>query len=112
MQAHLRVEPTLQALEREDRFALRQQIQVQPLLDEVPGLRPVRGLLDHRASLVLVLSDGPSSSSSSARSLTTMSAPCSRSCSAWPTRSTPTTRAKPPARPASTSASASSNTAA
>ena len=51
-------------------------------------------------------------SSSSARSVTTMSAPCSRSASAWPTRSTPTTKPKWPARPAATPASASSNTAA
>ena len=51
-------------------------------------------------------------SSSSERSCTTTSAPCARSASAWPVRSTPTTQPKCPARPASTPASASSNTAA
>src|SRR5215212_413961 len=50
------------------------------------------------------------SSSSSERSDTTMLAPCSRNASACPTRSTPTTQAKYPARPASTPASASSKT--
>ena len=39
-----------------------------------------------------------------------MSAPCSRNSAAWPTRSTPTTRAKWPARPAATPAWASSKT--
>ena len=51
-------------------------------------------------------------SSSSARSETTMSAPCSRRALAWSDLFTPTTKPKPPARPASTPASASSNTAA
>ena len=46
------------------------------------------------------------------RSLTTMSAPCCRSDAARPARSIPTTHPKPPARPASTPATASSNTAA
>ena len=47
------------------------------------------------------------------RSSTTMSAPCARSARAWPTRSTPDDdRRSCPARPASTPASASSNTAA
>ena len=41
-----------------------------------------------------------------------MSAPCASSSSACPTRSTPTTQPNPPARPASTPASASSKTAA
>ena len=41
-----------------------------------------------------------------------MSAPCASSASRWPTRSTPTTKPKAPARPAATPASASSNTAA
>jgi hypothetical protein len=41
-----------------------------------------------------------------------MSAPCSRSASASPVRSTPTTSPKSPARPAATPASASSKTAA
>ncbi len=49
---------------------------------------------------------------SSARSLTTMSAPCCLRASACPARSTPTTRPKRPALPASTPASASSYTAA
>ena len=52
-------------------------------------------LLDHRAS-------------SSARSSTTRSAPCSRSSAAWFARSTPTTNPNLPARPAATPASASS----
>ena len=47
-------------------------------------------------------------SSSSARSSTTMSAPCSRSASAASWRFTPTTHPNAPARPASTPASASS----
>jgi hypothetical protein len=49
---------------------------------------------------------------SSARSETTTSAPRSASCAAWPVRSTPTTSPNPPARPASTPARESSNTAA
>ena len=48
--------------------------------------------------------------SSSARSPTTTLAPFARSASAWPTRSTPKTTPKRPARPACTPASASSNT--
>ena len=52
------------------------------------------------------------SSSSSPRSETTRSAPSRRSASLWPVRSTPTTKPKPPARPAATPASASSKTAA
>src|SRR5208282_423475 len=92
--------------QREDRLALGEEIQVQFFLDEPPGLGPVRGLLDHRASL----SDGPSWWRSSDTSLTTMSAPCALSSAAWPTRSTPTTRAKWPAWPAATPAWASSKT--
>src|SRR5690606_17695631 len=49
------------------------------------------------------------SSSSRARSATTISAPASRSRSAWSRRSTPTTYPNPPLRPASTPAIASSN---
>jgi hypothetical protein len=41
------------------------------------------------------------SSISSARSSTAIVAPCARSSSAWPVRPTPTTKPKPPARPAS-----------
>ena len=48
--------------------------------------------------------------SSSARSPTTTFAPSARSASGWPTRSTPMTTPKHPARPACTPASASSNT--
>src|SRR5579859_2952845 len=97
-------QPDVPVRQREDRFALREQGGVELLLHEPPGLRPVRSMLDHWAPL--------SWSSSSATSCTTMSAPCSRSSAAWPTRSTPTTRAKPPARPAATPAWASSKTAA
>lgn len=49
---------------------------------------------------------------SSARSVTTVSAPWRRRASACPTRSTPTTKPNPPARPASTPDRASSKTAA
>ena len=51
------------------------------------------------------------SSSNSLRSLTTVSAPWLRKAAACPTRSTPTTHPNEPARPASTPAIASSNTA-
>src|SRR5690554_6743457 len=83
---------------REDRLGVRQLIEIQLRLDNFPRRDRVGIRLDHR------------SSSSSARSLTTMSAPPSRRASAWPTRSTPTTHPKSPARPASTPATASSNT--
>ncbi len=43
-------QPDVPVRQREDRFALGQQVQVEPLLDQPPGLRPVRGLLDHRPS--------------------------------------------------------------
>ncbi|CAB4932518.1 unannotated protein [freshwater metagenome] len=65
----------------EHRFVDREAVVVDAGLGEGPGLdREVRAPLGH---------DG--SPSSSARSVTTTSAPCSRSASAWPTRSTPTT---------------------
>src|SRR5829696_1013461 len=81
--------------EREHRLRLREHIEVERLLAHRPR-RDLEGAVpDHR-------------SSSSARSSTTTSAPCSKSAFAWPTRSTPTTMPKSPARPASTPASASS----
>src|SRR5712691_11857728 len=79
----------------EHRLGLREHIQVKRGLAQVPGLNGEAALFDHE---------------SSDRSVTTTLAPCSRRASAWPTRSTPTTKPKPPARPASTPASASSNT--
>ena len=85
--------------EREHRSGLGEHVQVQLGLAQRPRLDGEGGMLDHE-------------SSSSARSETTTSAPCARSSSAWPTRSTPTTQPKPPARPAATPASASSKTAA
>src|SRR5579863_4008939 len=97
-------QPDVPVRQRKDRFALREQARVERLLHQSPGLCPVRSVLDHGAPL--------SWSRSSATSCTTMSAPCARSSAAWPTRSTPTTRAKPPARPAATPAWASSKTAA
>src|ERR1700747_162710 len=90
-------QPDVPVGQREDRLALGQQVQVQFLLDQPPGLGSVRGLLDHLFP-----------SRSSDRSLTTMSAPCALSSAAWPTRSTPTTRAQWPAWPAATPPGASS----
>src|ERR1700761_1115777 len=87
--------------QREQRLRLRQHIEVQMGLADLPGLDGKGVFRDHRGAY-----------SSSARSVTTTSAPCWRSASAWPTRSTPTTYPKWPARPASTPESASSNTAA
>src|SRR5215470_3181792 len=77
-------QPEVPVGQGEDGLALGQQVEVEFLLDQTPGLGSVRRLLDHQASL----------SRSSARSLTTMSAPCLDSSSAWPPRSTPTTSAK------------------
>src|SRR5258708_89995 len=84
----------------EQRLGLGDQLRIEPRLRQAPRFDRERGLLDHGRS------------ASSARSATTMSAPCSASCAAWRTRSTPTTSPNPPARPASTPASASSKTAA
>src|SRR5260370_9299870 len=84
--------------QREHRLCLGQQIQVQVGLPKRPRLDRERVLQYHGRS------------SSSARSVTTISAPCCFSASACPTRSTPTTNPKPPARPAATPASASSKT--
>src|SRR5690606_7736128 len=83
----------------EQRFGFVEQFEIQPGLADPPGLDwdDVLG----RAHGV----------NNSARSVTTMSAPLRRNASACPTRSTPTTRPKPPARPAATPDSASSNTA-
>ena len=78
----------------------------QPCGPQVPRFDQERTVRAPRSSLVTT---APSRSD---RSLTTMSAPCSRSASAWSPRSTPTTNPKPPARPAATPASASSKTAA
>src|SRR5262249_35786129 len=86
--------------QREHRFRLRQHVQVQRLLAQAPWFHVEHRVLDHGRS------------SNSARSATTRSAPCSRSASACPTRSTPTTNPNWPARPAATPASASSKTAA
>src|SRR5258708_27298364 len=84
--------------QREHRLRLGQQVQVQVSFPEVPRLYRERVLQYHGRS------------TSSARSVTTISAPCSFSASACPTRSTPTTKPNPPARPAPTPASASSKT--
>ena len=86
--------------ESEDGLALCEDVEVERRLPHAPRLDGVGGMGDH---------DGPISS---ARSATTTSAPWEYSASAWPTRSTPTTRPNPPALPASTPDSASSKTAA
>src|SRR5262249_3149783 len=84
--------------EREHRLRLREHVEIEVRLAHRPRLDRERRMRDH--------------ASNSDRSSTTMSAPCSRRAAAWPARSTPTTYPKPPARPALTPASASSNTAA
>src|SRR5215467_14808858 len=84
----------------EDRLRLAEQLKIERLLAQAPALAVQAVAEPHQVW------------SSSARSVTTTLAPCSRSASAWPTRSTPTTRPKRPARPASTPARASSYTAA
>src|SRR5439155_24783894 len=75
---------------REHRLALGEHVEVEMRLPHGPRLDGERRMRDHVS---------PSKSVSLA---TTMSAPCARSASAWPTRSTPTTAPNPPARPAST----------
>src|SRR5215217_347485 len=93
-------QPNMPVGQREDRFGLSQQFEVELALRHRPRLYLEYVLPDHGRS------------KSSARSLTTTSAPLRRSASACPVRSTPTTQPNPPARPASTPACASSNTAA
>ena len=90
--------------EREDRLALRDHVQVEGVLGEGPGFSAVRLVRDHLS----VFPSMPSGYRRSARSLTTTSAPCWRSASACPTRSTPTTSPNLPAWPAATPARASS----
>src|SRR6185369_16514916 len=84
--------------EREQRLGLRDDVEVERGFVERPRLDAKPGMRDHGASR------------SAARSCTTTSAPCWLSAALCPTRSTPTTQPKWPARPASTPASASSNT--
>ena len=72
-------QPNVAVRQREQRLRLREQIQVQRRLAHRPRLDRVRPLHDHERS------------SSSARSPTTVSAPCPRNPSPCPTRSTPTT---------------------
>src|SRR6266567_5970329 len=79
--------------EREDRLGLGHQLAIEARLRDLPRVAPEAIVADHR-------------SISSERSVTTMPAPCRRSASPWPMRSTPTTRPKAPVRPASTPASA------
>src|SRR5581483_4364058 len=86
--------------EREDRLGLAEAREVQVVLADAPRLA--------RKALVLDQAVRPRSSS---RSSTTTSAPWRYSASFWFARSTPTTRPKFPARPASTPARASSKTA-
>src|SRR3954470_8135247 len=90
-------QPEVSVGQREHRLRLRQDVRVEPGLTQHPGLDGEDVVRDHE--------------SSSLRSRTTTSAPCARNASAWPTRSTPMTIAKLPARPAATPASASSKTA-
>src|SRR5204863_6485171 len=92
-------QPDVAVREREDRFRLREHVKVEVRLAHAPGFDCESRVGDHCFMR-------------SATSSTTMSAPCSNSASRWPTRSTPTTYPKLPARPASTPASASSKTAA
>src|SRR3954452_19202525 len=63
--------------EREHRFGLREHVDVERTFTQRPRLRRELGWRRH------------ADSSNSARSWTTVSAPCWRSASAWPTRSTP-----------------------
>src|SRR5439155_26338877 len=86
--------------EREHGLRLREHVQVELRFADAPRLDGEGGVGDHFCS------------SSSARSETTKSAPCSGRASRGPVRSTPTTKPKCPERPASTPASASSTTAA
>ncbi len=82
--------------ECEEGLALRQPVDVQCALAQRPGLHGVGRVADHGRSFraggrEVSRSRFPSRSVSSARSCTTVSAPCARSASACPVRSTPTT---------------------
>src|SRR5271168_284397 len=66
--------------QREQRLRLRQHVEVQMGLAELPGFDGEGVIRDHRRAY-----------SRSPRSVTTTSAPWLRNSSAWPTRSTPTT---------------------
>src|SRR5207247_7322367 len=68
----------------EHRLRLREHVEIEMGLAYRPRLDRVRRMCDHPRS--------------SARSVTTTSAPCSRSAFACPTRSTPTTKPNAPAR--------------
>src|SRR5262249_6754711 len=91
--------PDVTVRECEHRLRVREHVEVELPLAHAPRLE-VERVVDHDVA-----------TSSSARSVTTIPAPCSRSASPSDLRSTPTTSPKPPARPASTPARASSNTA-
>src|SRR3954466_4900161 len=90
--------------EGEQRLALGEHVEAQLGLAQHPRLDAEGGVPDHPPA--------PPSSSSSARSFTTMSPPRSRSASACPTRSTPPTTPNHPARPAPPPAPPPPNTAA
>src|ERR1700757_965815 len=66
--------------QREQRLRLRQHVEVQMGLADLPGFDGEGVIRDHRGAY-----------SRSPRSVTTTSAPWLRNSSAWPTRSTPTT---------------------
>src|SRR5690606_13887008 len=97
---------------RERRLGALELIEVQALPAKLPGGTHITPSHSGRTT------DHVRSSNRSARSSTTMSAPCSRSAFSWAACSaasallTPTTNPKPPSRPARTPAWASSNTAA
>ena len=94
-------QPDVAVGQREHRLGLGQHVEVQLGLADRPRLDRERRVLDHELveQLGQVLDDD-------------VGAVLRAAPSAWPTRSTPTTKPKPPARPACTPASASSNTAA
>src|SRR5208283_1456721 len=92
-------QPDVPVGQGEQGFRLGQQVEIEPGFAHMPWIDGESFVGDHDCS-------------SSARSLTTTSAPLRRKSSAWPTRSTPTTKPKLPARPAATPDKASSNTAA
>src|SRR4029453_6675473 len=71
----------------EHRLGLGQQVELQRALTQRPGVDLVGGRVDHGRA------------SRSARSFTARSAPWLRRASAWPTRSTPTTKPDRPGRP-------------
>ena len=88
--------------EREHRLGLGEHAAGRGRSRAPPTARPGRrsGGCDRRWAATVTGGHAPPPPSSSARSPTTTSAPCSRSASACPTRLTPTTNPKPPARPA------------